>query len=111
MEQKERWVWVLIVACLIYYILESKEPSRSSTVRVQEQSKSEYGFLLVSDLDEASRQEKSGEWLAWLQKGKVRRKPDGRYAIEMGEKGKLTSKSSTKNRGMELSEVVVFRGQ
>lgn len=68
----------------------------------------EYPFALVADLDIESRCPSEFKWQSYLQSG-VLRWNAGRYTVELGERTTLYSHTATKNRSMELSELVTYR--
>ena len=71
-------------------------------------------FVLVSDLDRASRSQDGGRpvWRAWLQHGELLAVDDDvtqpRYTVRLGREEELLSQHSYRERGMELSDLVQF---
>ena len=70
-------------------------------------------FVLVSDLDRASRTQNDGRavWRAWLQHGELRVVGDAahrRYTVRIGREEELLSQHAYRERGMELSDLVQF---
>jgi soluble calcium-activated nucleotidase 1 len=73
---------------------------------------SEYSFGVVADLDLMSRDPQEFIWRSYLKKGRVIRKskrdePD-RFSIAWDEELELKTHTATRNRSMELSEVVNY---
>jgi soluble calcium-activated nucleotidase 1 len=64
--------------------------------------------LLVSDRDLLSKHDTEFKWTAFLQHGTVTRLAPDRYQLAFGPLETVSSLFGYKNRGMELSEVVVF---
>eukprot|EP00658_Telonema_sp_P-2_P082898 TRINITY_DN8848_c0_g1_i3.p2 TRINITY_DN8848_c0_g1~~TRINITY_DN8848_c0_g1_i3.p2 ORF type:complete len:261 (-),score=70.99 TRINITY_DN8848_c0_g1_i3:50-832(-) len=70
-----------------------------------------YEFALVTDLDKRSRDPSSFTWQAYLKKGVLKRTSntiDSNFTVVWGETLTLQTHTSTKNRSMELSELVRF---
>lgn len=70
-------------------------------------------FVLVSDLDRASRTQNRGRpvWRAWLQHGELRGMGDAtqrRYTVRIGREEELWSQHAYRERGLELSDLVQF---
>lgn len=73
----------------------------------------EYNFGVVADLDLASRDPQEFIWRSYLKKGRVVRlstRPQrDRFTIVWDEELELRSSTATRNRSMELSELVLYK--
>ena len=70
-----------------------------------------FKFAVISDLDKQSKHPTKPLWQSYLKHGELKLEGNGKYTITWGERVTLTSKTSTKNRGMELSELIRFKGE
>jgi len=61
---------------------------------------------MVTDLDKQSREDDSFTWKAYLKRGVIHRKANGNFTVEWGKTSTLRTHTATKNRSMELSELV-----
>eukprot|EP00929_Paragymnodinium_shiwhaense_P114214 TRINITY_DN82557_c0_g1_i1.p1 TRINITY_DN82557_c0_g1~~TRINITY_DN82557_c0_g1_i1.p1 ORF type:complete len:407 (-),score=38.06 TRINITY_DN82557_c0_g1_i1:189-1376(-) len=72
----------------------------------------EYGFGVVADLDLMSRDPQEFIWRSYLKKGRVvrvsKRDERDRFTIEWDNELELKSSTATRNRSMELSELVHY---
>jgi soluble calcium-activated nucleotidase 1 len=72
----------------------------------------EYNFGVVADLDLLSRDPQEFIWRSYLKKGRVvrvnGRMEEERFTIALDEELELRSSSATRNRSMELSELVLY---
>lgn len=70
----------------------------------------EYSFAIVADLDLQSRDPQHFIWRSYLKKGRVlrisKREERERFVIVLDEELELNTSTATKNRSMELSELV-----
>eukprot|EP01128_Nolandella_sp_AFSM9_P009246 TRINITY_DN5866_c0_g1_i1.p1 TRINITY_DN5866_c0_g1~~TRINITY_DN5866_c0_g1_i1.p1 ORF type:complete len:364 (-),score=75.65 TRINITY_DN5866_c0_g1_i1:95-1162(-) len=73
-------------------------------------SSTSYNIAIIADMDKDS---KIGpyKWKSLLRNGRLERNSSGTYRVEWGDDHELTSTYNEKGRGMELSELVMFRGQ
>jgi len=68
-----------------------------------------YEFAMVTDLDKRSRHPEKHQWKAFLKKGVLSRSsPEGNFSVSWGATETLTTHTATKNRSMELSDIVRF---
>jgi soluble calcium-activated nucleotidase 1 len=75
-------------------------------------AESEYPFYLVADMDLKSRDPQKFLWRSYLKYGRIRRKNSKNerpaFEVDFLKEDVLHSHTATKNRSMELSELVVF---
>lgn len=73
----------------------------------------DYSFGLVADLDLGSRDPQEFIWRSYLKKGRVvrlnHRDERDRFTLEWDEELELRSSTATRNRSMELSELVQYK--
>uniref|UniRef100_A0A7S2MNH1 Uncharacterized protein n=1 Tax=Zooxanthella nutricula TaxID=1333877 RepID=A0A7S2MNH1_9DINO len=73
---------------------------------------SEYAFGVVADLDLMSRDPQEFVWRSWLKKGRIirvnGRMERERFVLAWDEELELRSSTATRNRSMELSELVLY---
>jgi len=71
-----------------------------------------YQFGVVADLDHLSKDPKEFVWRSYLKKGRVirvsSRLEKDRFALKFDEELELVSSTATRNRSMELSELVLY---
>ncbi|CAK9035447.1 Soluble calcium-activated nucleotidase 1 (SCAN-1) (Apyrase homolog) (Putative MAPK-activating protein PM09) (Putative NF-kappa-B-activating protein 107) [Durusdinium trenchii] len=96
----------------LYYSFQPQNTLRTHHERL-DYIEAEYDFGIVADLDLNSRDPKEFIWRSYLKKGRVVRlssRPQrDRFTVVWDEELELQSSTATRNRSMELSELVLFR--
>ena len=122
-ETKKRWVLfgVFLAAVVIIYKIsvhgQSKSTSSANSVRGSsfsvwgESSRDEYSFAMVADLDRMSKvaDSKKPNFRSIFQRGTLKRKRDGTFEVEFGDKHDMFCRLNEEGRGCEMSELVVWR--
>lgn len=68
-----------------------------------------FEFAMVTDLDKRSREDDSFTWKSYLKYGLLTRdSPESNFTVKWGDTKTLRTHTATKNRSMELSEIVRF---
>jgi soluble calcium-activated nucleotidase 1 len=93
----------------------ANEDSNESGMWIQDTNpaRKRYTLLAVADLDTASKQEEGGRvfWESYLLRGELTRdESSGNYSVSWGEPERLRLQLNEGGRGMELSELALWRG-
>lgn len=98
-------------ASMLYYEEHARRTLKTRDDRLN-YVESEYRFGVVADLDLMSRDPQQFLWRSYLKKGRVLRvsgrMEQDRFALAWDEELELRSSTATRNRSMELSELVLY---
>jgi soluble calcium-activated nucleotidase 1 len=115
----ERSIYLIIIGILLLnvqwqYNEDGTQVNRDVVLSPAPRTASQnYRFALVSDLDLRSKHDDEGRWHSLLRKGSLCwNETSSMYTLKWhGEEMELSSRTATKGRSMELSELVVYNGK